>query len=604
MKSSPDSAIDASGQAGPLGILWPTLIPQRGRIVILAILSLVQTGLDVASPILIGLFIHSVLVVVKGHAAISSALWMQRGVLAWLLAAAIARVFLLAAQRGLAGSIGEDVARRLRDALWRHLLVLPLDATRRRGPGRLLLRFIADARSIQRFVVEGLVRMSQEALLACGILIAMVVINWRMALAVLLALPMFGLFFWRLNPRLREASRATRRQRSLLSAYLHEKIVGMAVVKACVRQFDETSRGEKRTHKLAQRGASHARLAGRLEGLTSGAWAACGVAVLALSAHEVAAGRLTAGTIVAFYTMLGLLVPCFRRVTTANRYWQEARVSLERLAATLAESPEEDPRRTKALEINAGTVTVYDVSFSHDRQRPALDAVSLLAQRGELVALVGPNGSGKSTLLELLLQFRQPAQGRIEIDGQDLSEVSLTSLRSRIGLVTQDAPLFDGTIEENIAYGVSSSIDIQERVRWAARLVGVDRLVTALENGWNTPAGEGGCLLSGGQRQRIALARALAGDPPILILDEATSAMDGETEQALAFTLRELARDKTILVAAHRLATLAVANRIYVLDAGRVVEQGTHVELLESGGVYARLFADQSLSVEPCASTP
>jgi len=270
------------------------------------------------------------------------------------------------------------------------------------------------------------------------------------------------------------------------------------------------------------------------------------------------------------------------------------------------------------------------VGFSHDRKRPTLEAVSLVAQRGELVALAGPNGSGKSTLLELLLQFRQPTQGRIEIDGQDLSEVSLSSLRSRIGLVTQDAPLFDGTIEENIAYGVPPSTDqssrhtpcaeagrtdtasvgngeptgivpptntdTQERVRCAARLVGVDRLVAGLEKGWNTRAGESGRLLSGGQRQRIALARALASDPPFLILDEATSAMDGETEQALAVTLRELARDKTILVAAHRIATLAVADRIYVLDAGRVVEQGTHAELLERGGVYARLFADPSLS--------
>ena len=215
--------------------------------------------------------------------------------------------------------------------------------------------------------------------------------------------------------------------------------------------------------------------------------------------------------------------------------------------------------------------------------------VSLKARRGELVAVVGPNGSGKSTLLDLMLRFQSPTAGRIVIDRQRIDNVSLASLRSQVGCVPQDALLFDGTIAENIAYGAQGTCS-RSRLQRAVRLAGVDEVAARLPEGLDTRVGSRGRGLSHGERQRVALARALVADPPILVLDEFSSGADAEAEQALARMLRKLARKKTVIVATHQLPTLLVADRIYVLERGRLVERGSHAELIERGSVYARLF--------------
>lgn len=569
--------------------LWPYLRHEWRRMLIAAGITLLLTTVEVATPVLIGMFVDMILSIQMGATPPS---WPHYTIILLLAIGAFSRGHLIARQLGLTGEIGERVAARMRNALWAHLQQLPLDFLRRRGPGRLSMRFISDTRSIQRLVTQGMVRLSQDLLLGLAVLVALLVLNWRMALAIAVVLPIYGAIFRRINPELRKASRSARRRRSRMSAYLNERINGMVAIKSSVRQNDEMQRFRKLTRNLSNRGAQVAAVGGRMEGMAAAAVAGSGVLMLALAAGEAAAGRLTGGALVTFYTLLGLLVPVFQRIALANRYFQEAHISIEYFTSVMEEQPEAPEVDTRpALAVTSGYLSVEDVSFRYGKGKQALSHVRLEARRGEVVALVGANGAGKSTLLDLLLCFRKPTGGRISIDDQDITEVSLASLRSQIGLVDQNALLFDGTIAQNIAYGVQNGVP-EEHIQRAAKLAGVDNIVAALPKGWDTPVGAGGQSLSGGQRQRIALARALAADPPFLVLDEATSAVDAETEQALTEMLRRLAHNKTIIVAAHRLPTLMVADKIYVLEAGRVVEEGTHLSLLRRGGVYTRLFGE------------
>jgi ABC-type multidrug transport system fused ATPase/permease subunit len=287
--------------------------------------------------------------------------------------------------------------------------------------------------------------------------------------------------------------------------------------------------------------------------------------------------------LVTSYALIGLLAPIVQRITIFNRTLQEAQISVERLAQTLSEEPESPhEEELQEVEVSEGLVSVEGVSFSYPDGTLALEDVSLTARRGELVALVGPNGAGKSTLLELLPRFRQPSNGRIVIDGQDIADVSLESLRSKIGFVTQDTPLFDGTITENVTYGArgDASDASEEQVQQAARLAGVEELVASLPEGWETKVSEGRRMLSRGQRQRVVLARALAADPPIIVLDEVGSALDIEAQRTLAEQLRMLAQHKTVILATHSMPAMLMADRVYKMEGGRIVEEDRDEALL------------------------
>jgi len=567
-----------------LGRLWPYLKQERRRLFLIAAATLGLTVVEVSIPILVGIFLDSLLSELSGRQPTMAPVLDNRTIIALLAVGALLRGYLLYQQRSLSGQTGQRVAARMRDALWVHLQQMPLEYTRRRGPGRLLVRFISDTKAVQRLVSQGMVQLIQDVLVVIGVIAVLTYLNLLVGLGTILLLPLVALIFWRMNPRVQKASRDTRTRRTRLSAYMNERLTGLAAVKIHGRQREEAKRARKLNRKVASRGGRLATAGAQLQGASAGAVALITTLTLALAAEEVAAGRLSAGYLVTSYALIGLLAPIVQRITIFNRTLQEAQISVERLAQTLSEEPE-SPHEEKLpeVEVSEGLVSVEGVSFSYPDGTVALDEVSLTARRGEVVALVGPNGAGKSTLLELLPRFRQPSDGRIVIDGQDIADVSLESLRSKIGFVTQDTPLFDGTITENVTYGVRGDAS-EEQIQQAARLAGVDELVASLPEGWETKVSEGRRMLSRGQRQRVVLARALAADPPIIVLDEVGSTLDIETQRTLSERLRVLAQHKTVIVATHSMPAMLMADRVYKMEGGRIVEEDrdeavlTHLE--------------------------
>jgi ATP-binding cassette, subfamily B, multidrug efflux pump len=563
-----------------LSRIWPYLKPERRRLLLVAAATLGLTVVEVSVPILVGIFLDSLLSELSGRQPTTAPVLDNRMIIALLAVGALLRGYLLYQQRSLSGRMGQRVAARMRDALWVHLQEMPLEYTRRRGPGRLLVRFISDTKAVQRLVSQGMVQLIQDVLVVIGVIAVLTYLNLLVGLGTTLLLPLIALVFWRINPRVQQASRDTRYRRTRLSAYMNERLTGLATVKIHGRQREEAKRAGQLNRKVASRGGRLAAASGQPQGASAATVALVTTLTLGLAAEEVAAGRLTAGYLVTSYALIGLLAPIVQRITIFNRTLQEAQISVERLAQTLAEEPESpQDEELPEVEVSEGLVSVEGVSFSYPDGTLALDEVSLAARRGELVALVGPNGAGKSTLLELLPRFRQPTNGRIVIDGQDIADVSLESLRSKIGFVTQDTPLFDGTITENVTYGARGDAS-EEQIQQAARLAGVDELVASLPEGWETKVREGRRMLSRGQRQRVVLARALAADPPIIVLDEVGSALDIETQRTLTEQLRVLAQHKTVILATHSMPAMLMADRVYRMEGGRIVEEDRDAAVL------------------------
>lgn len=562
-----------------LGHLWPFLKPDRRWLVPVIGATLGLTAVEIGIPVLFGYLVDLLISQLNGQqgSATTPRGLSRETIIALLVAAALLRGVFIAAQRAVAGQIGQRVAARIRDAVWSHLQDLPIEYARRRGPGRLLTRFISDARAVQRMVARGVVQLFQDALLVTGVLVALLLINWRLGLGVALVIPAVGLVFWSINPRLQKASRKMRRRRSRLSAHINGRIQGLEVVKAYGRKKEEAERVEGLNRQVAKHGSRRETAAATLLGASASAVALVTVLVVVLAAAEVGAGRITAGELVTFYALIGLLAPIFQRITVADRNLQEAHISMQRLSQTLSE-PTESPREEHLppLEITDGELSVEGVTFDYRDGTRALSGVSLAARRGGLTVIAGPNGAGKSTLMQLLPRLSRPTGGRILVDGQDISGVSLESLRAKVGLVDVSTPLLDGSIAENVVYGArkgGGADEVPEHLlRRATYLSGLDELVDSLPDGWETEIQEGRRSLSDGERQRVALARMLVADPDVVLLDEAMSVVDADTLRWLVRRLGELAREKTVIIASNRLPVLLAADRVYALDDGHALE--------------------------------
>jgi len=377
-----------------------------------------------------------------------------------------------------------------------------------------------------------------------------------------------------------------------LAARAEQVYRGIRQVKADRREADESGR-------TAAQIATLFRLkdrATRIGGISSPVMEVVGglalAVVIAYGGWQVLAGTSTPGMLFSFVAALLFAYQPLKNLAKVHTQVQEGLAAAERLYAVLDQAPGiTDRPGAPDLTIGGGEIRFYRVRFGYQPDRPALRGLDLVIPAGSSMALVGPSGAGKSTILNLLLRFYDPSSGAVLIDGQDLRGVSLASLRRAIALVSQEVDLFDDTIAANIAYGRPDAGPAA--IESAARAASADAFIRALPNGYDTPVGPGGASLSGGERQRIGIARAMLKDAPILLLDEATSAVDGHAERAIQDALRRLVRGRTTLVVAHRLSTVIDADRIAVIEAGRVVETGSHQTLLARGGSYARLYRRQ-----------
>ncbi len=516
------------------------------------------------------------------------------GIFVTLVALALLKGVLLYTQRTVSETIGQRIVFELRLDLYRHLQTLSMPYFRSARTGKLMLRLIGDINAVLDMITDGFLRALMDGVTVLAVLIAIFCVNWHLSLVVMAALPVYVLAFVRLNPRLRATGRKARRERSALSGQLQEKIAGAAIVKAFGQEDAETSRVEQQSGRMRDHLIEKARLGGRLNAVANVTVAIGAALVLWIGGREVLDGTMSKGSLMAFYSLSSMLFPPLRRLSKTNETYQAARVSLDRILDFFEETtPLQEAASGEPLVVSHGAVSFEDVSFAYLPGTPVLRDVTLHVAGGETVALVGHNGAGKTTLLHHLLRFLQPDSGRVAIDGQDLRTVDLASLRRAIGVVTQDTLLFSGSIADNIRYGLPTASD--DEVIEAARIANALPFIEALPDGFSTDVGERGQRLSGGQVQRIALARAILGNPPLLVLDEATSAVDAESEALIQDALARVMAGRTTFVIAHRVSTVRRADRIIVLDGGRIVEQGTHDDLLARGGAYRALFAEQLL---------
>jgi ATP-binding cassette subfamily B protein len=499
----------------------------------------------------------------------------------------------IGAQTVVAARAGETLLYLLRVRSFAHLQRLGLDYFEREMAGRIMTRMTTDVDALSTFLQTGLATALISLLTALGVAVALLLTDAGLALVAMLGLPVL-IAATVLFQRLSSVAYAQARERvSEVNADLQEKVTGARVTQAFTRErrsardFAARSDAYRRARLRAQRYvATYFPFVALLSDLAQ-------AAVLGVGASRVAAGTVSAGVLTAFLLYMGLFFAPVQQLSQVFDGYQQAAVGLRRIRELLDTPISVPPPGTDAVPVPArlrGEVELREVSFTYPGSaRPALAGVSLRIAPGETVALVGATGAGKSTVVKLLARFYDPTSGRVLIDGVDVRRYDQPAFRHRLGVVPQEAHLFRGDVASNIGYGARQASPAQ--VEAAARRVGALEAIAALPHGFRQPVGERGQGLSAGQRQLIALARAELVEPDLLLLDEATAALDPATESVVLAATDRLAAPRTTVVIAHRLATAAKADRIVVLNNGRIVEQGRHPELLAAGGHYAQLWA-------------
>ena len=491
------------------------------------------------------------------------------------------------------GMVAQLVVRDLREALFARLVELaPADLAEERT-GDLLTRFGADLTAVEHGLHTAVPAWLRDGIQVLALLALCFVLDWRLSLLAFGVLPLAALPLSRLGKRLKRVAKQGQRSVGRLAELVHETVAGIRVVQAygmrgrALRRFDEENRRWLGLQRKSLRARGLASPAMELLAITGIALA------LAFALRQVGEGALLSADLLSFLATVALLLQPAKNLGKVGGPFLQAGAAAERIFEVLDREPSlADRPDARPIERLRDSIRFEAVDFRHG-ERTVLDRFDFELRRGEVVALVGPSGAGKTTVARLLARAADPCGGRIAVDGIDLRDVALASLREQVAVVPQEVLLFDDTVRANVAYGLDVS---EEAIRAALRAAHALDFVDALPAGLDTVIGERGSSLSGGQRQRLAIARALLRDAPVLVLDEATSALDSESEREVQAALDALLAGRTALVIAHRLSTVRAADRICVLEAGRIVEEGRHEELLASGGAYKRLHDLQAIA--------
>ena len=560
--------------------LYQVLLPYRGKLIIAMVGMVIVAGFNAAQaymvkPLLDEIFVNKDRVLLNILPLALLAIFFVKGIFYFIYS------YLLE-------WVGQCVIRDLRNRLYTHLNNLSLSFFHHTPTGELISRIINDVTLLQGAVSHALIRILRDFVSVIGLLGVIFIMDWRLALMSMIFLPLAAAPIVIFGKKFRRVS--TRYQKSMGDAtnILHETIGGTRIVKAFCMEKEEEKRFSRQIQHLFDTLMTETKyrcLSHPMIEFLGGV----GISLIIwFGGMQVLKGTSTMGAFMSFLTALIMLYEPVKGVSKINSTIQSGMAAATRIFSLLDIAPDiVEQKDAVELPPFASTIEFQDVCFSYEKNEPVLDHVNLTIRRGEVLAIVGPSGGGKTTLANLLPRFHDVDSGAVRIDGHDIRDLTLHYLRKQIALVTQQTILFNQTVRNNIGYGTRDASD--QDIRRAAEAAFALDFIEQLPDGFDTVIGESGARLSGGQRQRISIARAILKDAPILVLDEATSALDTESERKVQKALENLMKDRTTIVIAHRLSTIKNADRIIVMQKGRLVEEGSHEELLRRNGVYEGL---------------